>query len=111
MEAFDSLSEMDRLFILRFMPKGSEDVLSALEALLEEAQNKRKICEANQWIFHIGNHTVRLRDTANKVILWIDKFKRIGDIAAGVDPIRAGLPWAAVRFLLQVLSVITFCIV
>ena len=48
-----------------------------------------------------------LRDVAEKIIVWIDKFKRIGDIAANFDPIHAALPWAAVKFLLEVGFMIT----
>jgi hypothetical protein len=45
---------------------------------------------------------VRLQDTADKIIVWLDKFKVVGDIAVNVDPMHAGLPWAGIRFLLQV---------
>jgi ankyrin repeat domain-containing protein 50 len=43
-----------------------------------------------------------MRDVAEKVIVWINKFKEIGDIAVSSDPVHAALPWAGVRFLLQV---------
>jgi ankyrin repeat domain-containing protein 50 len=36
------------------------------------------------------------------MILWLNKFKDIGDIAVSFDPIHASLPWAGVRLLLQV---------
>jgi hypothetical protein len=37
-----------------------------------------------------------------KVAKWADRFKEIGDIAVQYDPAHAALPWAGVRFLLQV---------
>lgn len=37
-----------------------------------------------------------------KTAAWIRRFKDVGDIAAQYDPAHASLPWAAVRFLLQV---------
>ena len=43
-----------------------------------------------------------LRDVADKVLVWIDKFKQIGDIVIQYDPVHAALPWAGVRFLLDV---------
>jgi hypothetical protein len=33
---------------------------------------------------------------------WVDKFKTIGDNAIQYDPAHAALPWAGVRFILQV---------
>lgn len=43
-----------------------------------------------------------LRDVAGKALFWLSKFKEVGDIAVNFDPVHASLPWAAVRFLLQV---------
>jgi len=43
-----------------------------------------------------------IRDVAGKIIFWLNKFKAIGDIAVNFDPVHAALPWAGVRFLLQV---------
>jgi predicted nicotinamide N-methyase len=45
-----------------------------------------------------------LRDIAMKIVQWVDKFKQIGDIVLQSDPGHAALPWAAFRFLLQVVS-------
>ncbi|EON65807.1 hypothetical protein W97_05046 [Coniosporium apollinis CBS 100218] len=42
-----------------------------------------------------------LRDLANKVINWLDKFKAAGDIVVNYDPSHLALPWAGVRFILQ----------
>ena len=45
-----------------------------------------------------------LQDLTEKVIIWIGKFKQVGDIAVSFDPVHAALPWAGVRFLLKVRS-------
>ena len=45
-----------------------------------------------------------IRAMLAKVIDWIDKFREVGDLAIQYDPGHAALPWAAVRFLLQVVS-------
>jgi hypothetical protein len=37
-----------------------------------------------------------------KIIAWVIKFKEVGDLAVQYDPIHAALPWAGVRFFLQV---------
>lgn len=44
---------------------------------------------------------MRLWDEADKVMLWLDRFKQVGDIAVNADPIHAGLPWAGIRLLLE----------
>ena len=75
-----------------------------VDVLLITAKNKRKVREDKRWNFQFKGHTVRLRDTADKVMVWLDKFKVVGDIAVNVDPMHAGLPWAGIRFLLQVQS-------
>lgn len=37
-----------------------------------------------------------------KIVFWLSKFKDVGDIAVNFDPVHASLPWAGIRFLLQV---------
>lgn len=37
-------------------------------------------------------------------MVWVNKFKEVVDVAIQYDPVHAALPWAAVRFLLQVKS-------
>jgi hypothetical protein len=46
--------------------------------------------------------TVVLRHVFDKIVSWINKFKGIGDILGQFDPVHASLPWAAIRFFLQV---------
>lgn len=43
-----------------------------------------------------------LRDVADKLLTWIDKFAVLGDTIVQVDPVHAQLPWAGFRFLLGV---------
>jgi hypothetical protein len=43
-----------------------------------------------------------LRNQADKIISWLVKFKEVGDITVQYDPSHAALPWAGIRFLLQV---------
>jgi hypothetical protein len=45
---------------------------------------------------------IPLRDLADKILVWLNKFKEIGDHAVSFDPVVAILPWAGVRVLLQV---------
>lgn len=45
-----------------------------------------------------------LRDEADKVLRWLDRFKSVSDVVANVDSVHIGLPWAGIRMLLEVLS-------
>ena len=98
--ALNTLSEEDRKLVA-FNGQSKLDVLSDLEQLVIRAkENSIK----KRWSFHRpgDGQTVILRDLFSKIVVWIDRFKDIGDIVVQYDPVHAALPWAAVRFLLQV---------
>ena len=73
-----------------------------IEELLLAVQAKREMCLENQWRFAFHGRAVNLRYQADKIISWLAKFKEVGDIAIQQDPSHAALPWAGIRFLLQV---------
>lgn len=73
-----------------------------MAGIVKAVQEQRTKCEAKGWEIKINDRSVALRSVADKVILWIEKFKQIGDVAVNADPLHAGLPWAGIRFLLQV---------
>jgi hypothetical protein len=77
-------------------------VSAVLDDLCAITREKGAKCEARRWKFRLHGKELILRDVAEKIIVWLDKFKQIGDIVANFDPLHIGLPWAGVRFLLQV---------
>ena len=100
--ALELLPQRERATIEKYILPTSDDIDSALQKAFNAAQDKRNLCEKKRWTFTFGRHTVRLGDEADKVLLWLDRFKSVGDIAVNADPIHAGLPWAGIRFLLEV---------
>jgi hypothetical protein len=80
----------------------SDSDLDMLRHLHTIAEQKRDDCEKRGWKFKLNGREIILRDLAQKIIVWIDKFKEVGDIAANFDPVHVALPWAGIRFLLQV---------
>jgi len=66
----------------------------------------RDICEKQKLIENIddGKRSKRIivRDMADKLICWISKFVAVGDTFMQYDPGHAPIPWAIVRFILQV---------
>ncbi|KAI0513325.1 hypothetical protein F5B22DRAFT_248616 [Xylaria bambusicola] len=65
---------------------------SPLQALLTLVQAQQKKAIEKRW---------KVRDILEKIAHWINKFKEIGDTIVTYDPTHAALPWAGVRFLLQ----------
>lgn len=78
------------------------DAPNYLENLLEDAKKQKRECDEKKWTFDFRGKVIELRELADKVIDWLEKFKAVGDVIVQFDPIHAALPWGAVRFLLQV---------
>ena len=98
--ALNALKEEDRKLV-GFDGQHRLDVLSDLGQLVAAA---RDTSIKKRWRFHRpGNgQTVILRDLFSKIVVWIDRFKDIGDIVVQYDPVHVAVPWAGVRFLIQV---------
>lgn len=52
--------------------------------------------------FRFAGREVNLRKTLETWIKFLNRIKHVGDVAVNVDPIHAGLPWAAIRLILTV---------
>jgi len=104
-EAREKLPEKDKSAVLKLWLPLQTDSWSPTDMpqrLISLVEKKRDECEEKRWKFKFNGRQIILRDVAEKVIVWINKFKEIGDIAVNFDPVHAALPWAGVRFLLQV---------
>ena len=74
-----------------------------IEDVLIVVEEKRNVCMQKRWKYKKANGDVLiLRDIFEKIVTWVSKFKEVGDAAVQYDPSHAALPWAAVRFFLQV---------
>jgi hypothetical protein len=82
--------------------RGSGNIDLAFESAYKAAEEKKRACIEKRWTFNIGSRTISPKEKAEQVVALLDKFKRIGDIASGADPLHFGLPWAGVSFILQV---------
>ena len=97
--ALKKLPDEEKAAISQIVSDSKLDILRHLHAA---AEKKRNDCEAQRWKFKLKGRQIILRDVAEKIIFWVDKFKQIGDIAVNFDQVHASLPWAGVRFLLEV---------
>lgn len=85
----------------QFLPN-LQDVDVALENALTAAKEKQRCCIEKKWTCTFGGRSITLKDEAEKIVRWLDRFKAVGDIAVNADPVHAGLPWAGIRLLLEV---------
>ena len=79
-----------------------EDKLAILRDVLDAVNEKKRIGLEKRWKYKKGKKEIIIRDQLEKVAEWLNKFKEVGDIAVQYDPAHAALPWAGVRFFLQV---------
>ncbi|KAL0632096.1 hypothetical protein Q9L58_009028 [Maublancomyces gigas] len=69
------------------------DKLLVLDQVLKQTRGAQDICLQKQWGFS---------GVADKLVGWVEKFISIGDAIVSFDPVHAALPWAGLRFLLQI---------
>jgi hypothetical protein len=99
MKALEKLPEDDKR---QFLPLAESDHRDYLDTLLDLTTASRDLFQEKKWKFTFAGKDIVVRDKADKILAWVDKFKVIVDTAVQYDPGHAALPWAAVRFLLQV---------
>jgi hypothetical protein len=73
-----------------------------IQELLDLTRKVQDKCQSKSYKFSFKGKEIIMRDVAGKIIFWLNKFKEVGDVAVNFDPVHASLPWAGVRFLLQV---------
>ena len=97
-QAVASLSEEDK----RNINFNTSDKLAILQDVLIAAEEKKRICLDRRWRYKKDGKEIIIRDQLDKVVGWIHKFREVGDVVIQYDPSHAALPWAGVRFFLQV---------
>jgi hypothetical protein len=98
-QALSRLTPADRDQLQSLAPRNHIDVLSELLSLtkISHQESLRK-----RWKYVRKNgEVVIIRDLFAKIAKWLDIFKQIGDQAVQYDPTHAALPWAGIRFVLQ----------
>ena len=103
-DALQTLSQDEQQAIQNIQPvHATQRPFSArIEELVSITRVKQDQCEKRSYKFHFQGKEIILRDVAEKIVFWLDRFKTVGDIAVNFDPVHASLPWSGVRFLLQV---------
>ncbi|OCK95346.1 uncharacterized protein K441DRAFT_557014, partial [Cenococcum geophilum 1.58] len=100
-EALMLLSEEDReRFDVASARK--QEYQQLLKDVLAASNEKKAECLKKRWKIIRGDRNIILRDIIEKVAIWVRKFIAVGDTLMQYDPGHAALPWAAIRFFLQV---------
>ena len=97
-KAVEALDDKDKLGV----DFERADKLAILEDVLKAVDEKRQACMKGRWKYKKENKEIIIRDQLEKVVVWVNKFMQVGDNAVQYDPAHAALPWAGVRFFLQV---------
>ncbi|RMZ91481.1 hypothetical protein DV736_g1283, partial [Chaetothyriales sp. CBS 134916] len=100
-DALQRLSDSERATLGDYILPTADDIDSALRQSLAAVTEKQRHCTEKRWTFTFAGRKVTLKDEADKVVRWLNRFKDVGDIAASADPVHAGLPWAGIRLLLE----------
>ena len=96
------LSDDNRATLQDYISHNASDIDLALEQALAAAKKKQRCCIEKRWRFTFTGRTVVLKEMADKVVGWLNRFTAVGDVVANVDPVHMGLPWAGIRLLLEV---------
>jgi uncharacterized coiled-coil DUF342 family protein len=72
--------------------------------LIAKVEEKRAECQKKGWTLYTNRKgkEVKVREVLDKISGFIKTFRDTVDVVVQYDPGHAALPWAAVRFLLQV---------
>lgn len=78
--------------------------LNVIDSLRQTTNDAYETCVRRRWQIKLPGKQEKIivRDLLGKITHWLEVFKTVGDQAMAYDPGHAALPWAGVRFLLQV---------
>ena len=76
--------------------------IDILETLLQTVEERRLVCFQKRTKITLPNgKVIILYEVVGKIAHWVRAFKAVGDVVLQCNPATAGLPWAALQFLLQ----------
>jgi hypothetical protein len=98
------LSAQDRDIIQQHTVPNTTDIDLILEKAITATKDKQSVCNSQRWTFTFRGQQIILREKADALAKWLHRFAQIGDVAANADPVHAGLPWAGIRLILEVIT-------
>jgi hypothetical protein len=101
-DALEKLDEKERDTVRALLSPSTFRVDDALHEAYNKAKELQARSASKRWSWTYRGRQVYVQDQADKLVRFIDKFTLVGDAAASIDPVHAGLPWAGVRSILEV---------
>jgi hypothetical protein len=102
-DALEALEPDDKdLISTLLLPTTAISIDAAFDEVHTHARMLQQRCKLKRWSWNYKGRQVYLVDQMDKVVRLIDRFKAVGDVAANVDPVHIGLPWAGIRIILEV---------
>lgn len=97
--AVSQLSEKDQ----RIFHVGTAAPSHILADIVATVEGQRDRCQRGRWkIRGMHGKDIIIRDVCAKIAACVRTFADVMDVAVSFDPVHAALPWAGVRFVLQV---------
>src|SRR4051795_4500117 len=67
----------------------TSEKLAVLSDILVAVEEKKQLCMQRRWRLKKPNgDVIILRDLCDKILVWVNKFKEVGDSAAQFDPVH-----------------------
>lgn len=101
-DALGKLEEQEQDTVRELLSPSTFKIDDALQEAYDKAKELQARGALKKWSWTYRGRQVYVQDQADKLVRFIDKFKAVGDAAASIDPVHAGLPWAGVRSVLEV---------
>ncbi|EPE33667.1 Ankyrin repeat-containing protein [Glarea lozoyensis ATCC 20868] len=71
--------------------------------MAESVQSRLEVMKSKQWTFQWDRRSVAVWDQAERIVKFVQTFQTLGTGIAQLDPIHAGIPWAGVCALLNLI--------
>lgn len=98
-EAADTLSDEQKK-IIKSLDLSEGNIANSVLAAAKEQQDK---CKEKEWSFSFKGKQVKVRQVLQNILEWTQKFQKVIDFAVSMDVSgHAALPWACVKFFLEV---------
>ena len=84
--------------------KASRKDESLVDTLLIETEKRKHQLEEKRTKVRLGNKEIVFYEQLSKIYKAVQVFKEPGSAIAGLEPVYAGLPWAGICFIVQIIS-------
>ncbi len=101
-DALKQLSDDDRATLQDYMFHNVSDIDLTLEQVLVATKKKQRCCIEKRWTFTFTKRIVVVKEKADKMVGWLNRFTTVEDVVANVDLVHVSLSWAGIRLLLEV---------